>query len=294
MSTKRINPSLNNFFNTTKNVHGSNRFKSKKPYNASKTTNFGTPEKKYNLKVVETIQDKKTMVQEDTDFVATESRTRDKSSKYKGRKQYDKAEPRSKSYKGKAPFQKNQKKRSAKREAKENESDSEHTALWEKTNTSGRKNSTVTFKNLNSEEPLVSRKRVRVSQEDSAGCHFIKTRGSTHVPPKSEVQKELDKEWAQDLPEGVPEKTKHYLLSIHDQAERNRELSSMIETGEISTSGRQFSLAVLPCRKSHIKNKSRECKTSRGQIDEKRMDETHYQVFNQTRKFVPNQSDDKE
>jgi hypothetical protein len=293
MSTKNNRASLNNFFNKSKGGSGSNKYKSKNGYNPSRKGNFGTPEK-LNLKVVESIQDKKVLVQEDTDFKTTELRSRDKASKYKGKKQFDKSEPRSKSYKGRTPYQKNIKKRSAKREEKENESDSEHTALWEKANASGRKNSTVTFKNLNSEESLVSRKRVRVSREDSSEGHFTRTRGSAHVPPKSEAQKELNRQWAQDLPEEVSEKTKQYLLSINDQAERNRELSSMIETGEISTSGRQLSLAVLPCRKSHIKNKPRQSKTSRGQINEKRMDEAHYQVFNESRKFVPIETNDQD
>lgn len=120
--------SLNSFFNKSKSGITTNTYSGKGGYKSARTYNFESP-KKQNLKVIDQIREKKVTVQEDFDFKITESRSRDKSSKYKGKKHFNKTEPRSLSHRGRDVAPKFQRKRSVKREAKENESDSEPPAF---------------------------------------------------------------------------------------------------------------------------------------------------------------------
>lgn len=279
---------LHSFYQTSKHTPSRKNYKGKKgKYNerkekVQKNTSLDTPNR-LDVRVVETIQPKKVEIQEDFLEEPSSFRTRNKSSKYKGKKKFNKAEPRSRSVKDRAEESKYQRRRDTKRQTKEDEDEEENTAIQSNLPTSNRKSS-VTFEFSNSKESLSSRKRTRASRMGQTDPHYSKKGESGNVPPKSEAQKEFDREWAQDLPQELTKDEKEYLLSLEDQAERNRELSRMTESAEFSTSGRHGFVAGLRHRKSHLKNKLRQTKSTRYSGRNNKLDEEHYKKFNESRK----------
>lgn len=250
-------------------------------------------QEKLGIQVVNNVQSKKNMAQEVSSFEENISLNRLGANKFKGKKKYDKSLPRSKSYRGDQEHSTYYKKRSAKRMAKEEENLEElheYTAFSNNSKSSTKKKNSVTFKNSNSGESLVPRTRRRNSQVDERDLHLGKSGVSRPDTAKNKIQKEFDKQWAADLPEEVTYKEKQYLLAIEDQAERNRELSRMTESGEIGSSRAKYGLAVVPTRRSHIRQQTDSKRTYKSS-EKAKLDEQHFEMYHKNHEFTANESD---
>ena len=297
---KRHNKLISGMFKSTKKGSIPSKYKGKGSARKSNTMNVKVTESspRMDMKLVPCVQKKQVAVQEDYSHKITESRPRNKSQKYKGRKVYNKSEPRSRSYKGRNVYQK---KRSTKREAKEsevNEFSPQPNNISNKNQLLNQKKNTVTFKISDSENEKVSRKRVHASPSKTQDISIKKRRKTESVPPKSEMQEQLDKEWLETAPKELSEEQKDYLLSIPDMAERNRELSQFSGLGNASTATNNFGLAGQPYRKSLINNNLRRTKASRPKSVSKKFDEKHFNKFNKTyaspRKEIKNRDKEEE
>lgn len=277
--------SLTRMFKSSKNSTNAKNYKETKGKNSARKpkqveVDLFEDSPKFEVPVVSSIQNKRVVPQEDLSYRIISSRTRQKSQKYKGRKAFNKTEPRSKSYKGRNAYQK---KRSMKREEKEvedNQSESEEQSFSNKNQQLNKKNKTVSFKNSYSKNGKVSRKRSNLPSASVLDSYCTKRRKTEVVPPKSKLQKQMDKEWLESAPKELSNQQKSYLLSIEDQAERNRELSQMTDMIEASTSALNMRLAGQPYRKSLINNKSKQSKTTRNASVSSKFDERLYQKFN--------------
>jgi hypothetical protein len=259
MSINRLKTSIPGYFNQQKNytVRQQHRNKegSAKKSSTLPNTNLSIQDK-LDLKVVSSVQNMKKMDQEVEQSEVYMNNTKPRKSKFQGKKKYNKALPRNKSQKEDTEYNQCSKKRSAKLMAKEEENSeyySEHTAFKDQNKSSSKEKNSVTFKNSNSGDSMVLRTRQRSSQMESNELLLSKSRSYRSHTAKNELQNEYDREWSQDLPESITRKERKYLLSFGDQAERNRELSSMMESIEHSNSASKSRLAVVQSRRSHIK-----------------------------------------
>jgi len=247
-------------------------------------SNIDSPSK-FEMKLVDTIQNKKFKVQEFGNEEVSVNRGKNKASKYKGRNKYQRTVQRNSSYSHKILENSLQRKRYIKGEDKIKE-EMEESALINKNKHYSNRNTIVKFKNLNSKESLVSRKSTRGARMVEAFSHKSENKPLHFIPPKTEAQKEFDKEWVQDLPKELTQKQKDKLLSLEDQAERNRELSRMTDSGTSGLRSGRSSLAVLRLRKSHVRNKRNFHNYSgqRNKIDEKFNENTIQPQNNQQQK----------
>lgn len=140
----------------------------------------------------------------------------------------------------------------------------------------------------------MTRKRARESQESSRDLYYTKNNVSSRVPPKTDVMKQLDKEWAKDLPKELSRDQKEYLLSLKNQAERNRELSSMMTPQSSSRVNAPSSLAVLQHRKSHLRKSARQMNTARDMNMRNCLDQIHYKQYNETHRLESMKRDEEE
>ena len=102
------------------------------------------------------------------------------------------------------------------------------------------------------------------------------------IPPNTEAQKEFNKERMKDLPKEFSQKQREKLLSLKNQAERNRELSRMTDSGTSGLGSGKSSLAVLHLRKFHVRNKSNYLNSS---VQTKRLDDVHHEDLNKIEKI---------
>lgn len=241
---------------------------------------FGGSPYKFDLNVVDSIQHGKVRIQESGNEEAPVPVRTQRANKYKGKSRYNRAVHKPTTQASAVYENMRQRKRSLKREDKEKESMEENSINNQKQYSKAK--SVVNFKNLNSKESVVSNKSSRSSRMAESAPRAV-TRGGLHpIPPKSEVLKELDKHWVQDLPEGLTKKQKQQLLSLEDQAERNRELSRMTGSEVSSIKGNKSSLAVLRVRKSHVRTKPKTLNTfNHG----RKLDEIHFEKFIKSQKI---------
>ena len=270
---------LQGYYKASKNVAPQYSYRGGNTKNTSRKLQFDSKDSpsKFNLKVVESIQHKRIKVQESGNEEIPVITKCDKTSKYKGKRRYNRELPRHKVNRADYIAQAQQKKRLVKREDKEMNDMKDRTALYQKYPNS-KQQSFVSFENLNSKESLVSRKRTRGVRMLESSVNRPGKKVSSPIPPKSLAQKELDREWVQDLPQGLSKKQKEHLLSLEDQAERNRELSRMTDSGEGSQRNPKSSLAVLRLRKSHLLNKTKNQSNKNSDYGRK-LDEIHYENF---------------
>lgn len=116
---------------------------------------------------------------------------------------------------------------------------------------------------------LKSRKRSlkrTAKEQDTSEEPYRRVAG---IPPKSHTLRQANREWIESVPHKLTENEKSYLLSINDQSDRNKELSSMIEGREHSSRGNLDRLAGQPSRKSKIK--------LRNFGNQKKYDEIHFE-----------------
>lgn len=254
MSSKRHNKLMDNYFKSSKiasNANQFNRTTGKQVDNVPTYKNTSSPNK-LEINVVQSIQDKKVQIQESFEQEMIYRRSQSKINKYKGKAKFDKANPRSKSHMSMNEDSYIQRKRSAKRESKERDDDQNYTAFCEKNSSPKKVQNSVNFENSNIKETLVSRKRTKTSKTAEVEAENQREKRFCALPPKSEAEKLLDQQWIKDLPKEVSEVQKDYLLTINDQAERNRELSRMSGNEEEARAGHRSNSAVLAVRKSHV------------------------------------------
>jgi hypothetical protein len=279
--------------NTLKHEYRGKEHKLSAHKSATRISSAAYLQEKLGIQVVNNVQSKNNLVQEVSTLEENRSLDRSKANKFKGKKKFDKSYPRSKSYRGNPEHSHYYKKRSAKRMAKMEENLEElheYTAFSNNSKSSTKKQNSVIFKNSKSGESLVPRTRRRSSQADERDLRFGKSGVSKPDTAKNDVQKEFDNQWAADLPESVTLKEKQYLLAIEDQAERNRELSRMTESGEIGSSRAKYGLAVVPTRRSHIRqqaNSKRIFKSS----EKAKLDEQHFDMYHKNHEFTANEAD---
>lgn len=241
---------------------------------------MGSPNK-FNLNVVDSIQNAKVRIQEYGNEEAAIPVKKQRSSKYKGKSRYSRLVSKVDTQAASVFQSIQQKKRSSKRVEKEQENMEENINYPRKSLSKPKTN--VNFKNLNSRETLVSDKSSRGARMVESSSRAVTRSGHPPIPPKTEAQKELDKQWVQDLPQGLTKLQKHQLLSLEDQAERNRELSRMTGSERSSTRGGKSALAVLRVRKSHVRTKTR---NSLKNVNEgRKLDEIHYENFMKTQRI---------
>ena len=280
----RNNNLLQGYYKTTKNVYNHPNYQADTSKNTTRKLNFDSQDSpsKFNVKVVDSIQHKRLKVQESGNQEVPVIPRRSKPSKYKGKTKYNRELPRQRTKAVKQDPFAAQRKRSIKREEKEQSEMKDRTAFY-KTNPNSKRQGVVNFENLNSKDSLVSHKSNRAMRMAESASGRPKTKPLGAVPPKTKAQKQFDKEWVKGLPEGLSKQQKDHLLSLEDQAERNRELSMMTDSGEGSSRNTKASLAVLKTRKSHIKNKTRY--QPKNQSSAKKLDEIHYENFRKSQKL---------
>jgi hypothetical protein len=254
MSSLRRSNLMNNFFKASKTAVNGNQYNKntgKQVESVSTIKNNKSPHK-LDLNVVSSIQKRKDQDQESSEYEAMNSRSHGKANKFKGKARFNKSNPRNIAQRGASENSNVQRKRSAKREFKESEEEHDHTAFCEKSASPAKLQNTVNFENSKLKETLVSRKRSKAPKMAEVEAGNQRENRSCALPPKSEAEKLLDQQWTKDLPREVTEGQKDYLLSLNNQAERNRELSRITGTEEEVHADQRSSLAVLGRRKSHV------------------------------------------